>query len=46
MKKYLITLGRIKKGFILLMLLNLLLFLVLLFSITFIIQSCQTNDLF
>jgi hypothetical protein len=41
MKKYLITLGRIKKGFVLLFLLNL-----LLFSITFIIQSCQSNDLF
>jgi hypothetical protein len=41
MKKYLITLGRIKKGFILLFLLNL-----LLFSVTFIIQSCQSNDLF
>lgn len=41
MKKNLITLGRIKRGFILLFLLNL-----ALFGITFIIQSCQSNDLF
>lgn len=41
MKKKLTTLGRIKKGLILLFLLNL-----SLFGITFIIQSCQSNDLF
>lgn len=41
MKKDLTTLGRIKKGFILLFLFNL-----SLFGITFIIQSCQSNDIF